>query len=162
MIPMPVAKKLPGLIQTTHLFRMLFGADTVCKSRTASLTARDYAIVASYHDNEGVIKRLLVCDYSFANFAGAALSAIPVATATSAIKAGTVADNILENLAEVMNVAVNLFIDSFGGRLELESVLRVADLSPETLAALQSDHRVRIEVAIPKYGSGKVDLISIV
>jgi hypothetical protein len=141
---------------------MLFGADTVCKSRTALLTARDYAIVASYNDNDGLIKRLLVCDYSFANYAGAALSAIPLATASSAIKAGTVADNILENLAEVMNVAVNLFIDSFGGRLELESVLRVADLSPETQALLLADNRAKIEVAIPRYGSGRVDLISVV
>ena len=159
---MPVAKKLPGLIQTTHLLKMLFGHDTVCKSRTAPLSSRDYAIVASYIDNEGVIKRLLACDLAFANSAGAALSAIPSSAASSATRAGTVADNILDNLSEVMNVAVNLFTDSFGGRLELQSVLRVVDLSSETQAALLSDHRVKVEVAIPKYDIGKVDLISVV
>lgn len=157
----PVVKKLPSLFDSRHLFTMLFGPDTVCTSRKIALTSEECAIVASYHDNQGVIKRLLVCDLAFANSAGAALSAIPPTAANNATKAGRVDNNILDNLSEVMNVAVNLFTDSFGARLELASVSRLADVAPQVQAALTSVQRVKVDVAIPRYDLGRVDLIAV-
>jgi len=154
-------KRLPCANDTRHLLTMLFGTDTTVALRKAPILSSEAAIVAVYHDNEGALKRLLVCDLAFANSAGAALSVIPPGSALSAIKAGQVPDNILDNLIEVMNVAVNLFTESFGGRLELVSVLRRADLPPETVAALESPQRTKIDVAIPRYEKGRVDLISI-
>ena len=127
-----MATTLPSLDDVTGLLTMLFGPETICKSGKASLPPQSCAIVATYHDNDGTIKRLLTCDLAFANSAGAALSMIPPGAASDATKSGQVPDNILANLSEVMNIAVNLFIDSFGGRLELASVSRLSDLTPET------------------------------
>jgi len=152
---------LPGLTDVTHLFTMLFGHETACKARKSPLSRQEGAIVASYLDNCGEIKRLISCDIAFANSAGAALSAIPAGAANDATKSGEVPENILANLLEVMNVAVNLFTESFGGRLELGSVSRLSDLSPETQAALASIQRVKLDVAIPRYDMGRVDLIAI-
>ena len=154
-------KKLPCVFEAKHLFHMLFGPDTVCNQRKTLLATEHCAVVATYSDNSGAIKRLLACDLAFANSAGAALSAMPPAAANGATKTGKIADNILENLTEVMNVAVNLFTDSFGARLELVSVKRLNDLSPDTLAALASAQRVKMDVGIPRYELGRVDLVAV-
>ena len=129
-----MATALPSLTEVTHLFTMLFGHDTVCKPRKTFLSQTEGAIVASYFDNDGTIKRLLTCDVAFANSAGAALSAIPAGAANSATRDGEVPDNILANLLDVMNVVVvNLFTGKLsGGRLELGSAFRLSDLTPET------------------------------
>lgn len=140
---------------------MLFGADTVCKPRKAAIPSSDCVIVASYFDNSGVVHRLVACDLAFANSAGAALSAIPPSVANNATKAGQLADNVIDNLSEVMNIAVNLLVESFGSRLELASMSLLSNLTPETLAALMSDQRVKIDVAIPRYELGRLDLIGL-
>ena len=140
---------------------MLFGSDTVCSLRKVAIPPQECAVVASYTDNEGVVKRLLTCDLAFANSAGASLSAIPAPAAISASKAGRLAENVVENLYEVMNIAVNLLIDSFGARLELASVSRLSELTPELLAALKSDQRVKLDVSIPRYELGRLDLIAV-
>ncbi len=157
----PVAKKLPGLIDSKHLLTMLFGPDTVCTLRKVALAPADCVIVASYHDNNGALQRLVTCDLAFVNSAGAALSAIPPAAANNATKAKRIADNVLDNLSEVMNIAVNMLIESFGARLELASVSRIAEVTPAVLAALSADQRVKIDVTIPRYDMGRLDLISV-
>ena len=159
----PTAKKLPGLIDSKHLLTMLFGAETVCKLRKEPLTPKDCVVVASYRDNNSSVRRLLTCDLAFANSAGAALSAIPAPAANNATKSGKLAENVLENLSEVMNIAVTLLIESFGGRLELASVVLIKDVSPQILAALSApaDQRVKIDVAIPRYEPGRIDLVAV-
>ena len=159
--PMPVVKKLPSLRDATPLLAMLYGAEIVCKPRKAAIPSQDCVIVASYHDNNRVIQRLVTCDLAFANSAGAALSAIPPAVANNATKAGRLDDNVIENLTEVMNIFVNLLVESFGTRLELVSVSLLSNFTPETLAALTSDQRVKIDVTIPRYELGRLDLIEV-
>jgi hypothetical protein len=154
-------KKLPGLIDSKHLLTMLFGSDTVCKLRKDPLVAKDCEFAALYRDNSGSIRRLLSCDLAFANSAGAALSAIPAPTANNATKSGKLADNVVENLSEVMNIAVNLLIESFGGRLELASVKRSHEFTPEIIAALKSDQRAKLDISIPRYETGRLDLIAV-
>ena len=158
---LPLVEKLPGLIESSHLFTMFFGAGTTCKSRKIPLDIDSCAVVATYHDNDGAISRLLVCDVAFANCAGAALTAIPPMVASQATKSGTVADNVYDNLVEVMNVAVNLFTEAFGGRLELGRVVKKAEFDEQIVAALQSTSRVRMDITIPRYETGRVDLIAV-
>lgn len=152
---------LPTLNDVTGLFAMLFGHDTSCKPGKAPLPPDACAIVAIYNDKDGVAKRLLTCDLAFANSAGAALSMIPPGAAADATKAGNVPDNILANLHEVMNIAVNLFSDSFDGRLELAAVARMNELTAETKAALSSKERSTVDVTIPRYVAGRVGLIAV-
>ena len=154
-------RRLPSVREAVPLLTMLFGTDIDCKPRKEPLAAKDCMVVATYSDNTGKIQRLLACDLAFANSAGAALSAIPPAAANNATKAGKLADNVVENLSEVMNVAVNLLIESFGSRLELISVLNVADATPQTIAALSSAQRVKIDITIPRYDVGRLDIISV-
>lgn len=156
-----MATTLPDLKDVSDLFTMLFGEDTLCREGTIPLRPEGCAIVATYCNNDGAVKRLLACDLPFANSAGAALSMIPPGTAGDATKSGAVPDNILANLSEVMNIAVNLFTDSFGGRLELTGVFRIDGLMPEIRAALTSNQRVTVEVTVPRYLRGRVDLIAV-
>ena len=157
----PGSKKLPGLIDSKHLLTMLFGTDTVCTQRKEPISVENCVIVASYQDNEGKLQRLIACDLAFANSAGAALSAIPAAAANRETKAGRFAENILDNLSEVMNIAVNLLNESFGARLELSSVSQSSGLTPEVLNALKSSQKVKIDVTIPRYELGRIDLIAV-
>lgn len=152
---------LPTLNDVSGLFTMLFGGDTTCKPGKALLTPEACAIVASYADSTGATKRLVTCDLAFANSAGAALSMIPPGAANDATKAGSVPDNILSNLHEVMNIAVNLFADNFDGRLELASVSRLSELSAEAKAALTSKERTTVDVSIPRYSAGRVGMIAV-
>ena len=158
--PLP-AKRLPALIDARHLLTMLFGPETTCSLRREAIPADHCVIVACYRDNDGVLRRLLACDLSFANSAGAALSAIPPAVANRETKAGRFADNVLENLSEVMNIAVNLLTESFGARLELASVVPSGELTAEMLSALKSPQKVKIDVSIPRYELGRLDLIAV-
>ena len=157
----PTPKRLPGLIDSKRLLTMLFGGDTECKSRKLAIPTSECIIVASYHDNCGGLQRLVTCDLAFANSAGAALSAIPPVVANNATKAGRLADNVIENLSEVMNIIANLLVESFGTRLELATVSLPNDLTPKMLIALTSDHRVKIDVTIARYDLGRLDLIAI-
>lgn len=152
---------LPSLDAVNKLFTMLFGQGTICKASQTPLGPEACAVVACYRDNNGTTKRLLTCDLAFANSAGAALSMIPPAAANDATKAGHVPDNILANLSEVLNIAINLFTDSFGGRLELAGVSRLSDLPPEAKSALTAKDRATVEVLIPRYAAGQVGLIAV-
>ena len=156
-----MTSSLPSLDDVVGLFTMLFGNETSCKPGKAPLPPDACAIVSAYHDNTGATRRLLTCDLAFATSAGAALSMIPPTAANDAIKSGQVPDNIFANLHEVMNIAVNLFTDSFGSRLELASVSRFSELSSEAKAALTSNERSTVDVAIPRYAAGRIGLVAV-
>lgn len=155
------AKKLPALIDARHLLTMLFGSETVCSLRKEPIPLARCVVVAAYKDNEGKVQRLLACDLPFANSAGAALSAIPPAVANRETKSGRFAENVIENLTEVMNIAVNLLNESFGARLELACMSQPPEFTPEILAGLKSTVKVKIDVAIPRYEVGQIDLIAV-
>ncbi len=152
---------LPTFNDVTSLFTMLFGDRTVCQPSQSPLPGEQAAVIATYGDSTGTIQRVLACDLGFANSAGAALSLIPLGVVNEAIKAGHVPDNILANLHEVLNIAVNLFTDSFGGRLELVDVQRAADVAAALKTVIKAGRAKVIDVSIPRYCSGRVSLISL-
>lgn len=152
---------LPGVSEVSTLFAMLFGSNTACKVSKTPLTLESSVLVATYRDNAGTPRRLLTCDLEFANSAGAALSMIPPAAANDATKAREIPENVLANLHEVLNIAVNLFTETFGGRLELADVRRVAELTPELQSALKSASPATLEIAIPRYAAGRIGLIAL-
>lgn len=151
---------LPSLEEVHGLFVMLFGDNTVCKPGKVPMPSDTAAVIASYRDNTGALKRVLACDLSFANSAGAALSMIPMGIVNDATKAGNVPDNIFANLQEVMNIAVNLFADSFGERLELSIVARTKDVAPEIRDAMKAGQKTTFDISIPRYSAGRVSLIA--
>lgn len=152
---------LPTLNDVSNLFSMLFGDRTVCKSSVSHLPSEQVAVIATYRDNTGTIRRVVACDLHFANSAGASLSLIPPGVANDAIQAGNIPDNILANLHEVMNIAVNLFGDSFHGRLELADVQRAANADISMKASLKSAGAAAFDVTIPRYLTGRVSLMSL-
>lgn len=86
---------------------------------------------------------------------------VPLGVVNDATKKGEVPDNILANLHEVMNIAVNLFTTGFSGRLELADVQRAADVDASLKNAIKSGVSTVIDVSIPRYSSGRVSLISL-
>ena len=152
---------LPALKEVSDLFAMLFGDRTVCKPCQDRIPNEQAAVIATYHDNSGAVRRAVTCDLAFANSAGASLSMIPTGAANDAVKAGVVPDNILANLHEVMNIAVNLFTETFGGRLELVGVQRAVEMEAGVKAAITAGAATSIEVSIPRYSAGRVSLISL-
>ncbi len=161
MITGVTSKKLPDIADVGRLLAMLFGGETRCQSRRQPLMIADAAILAIYHDSDAKLKRAVICDLAFANSAGAALSLISPGVANGATKAKKLADAALDNLSEVMNVAVNLFTESFGGRLELTQVYNCSSQPEELAKALSSNVRTKVDVTIPRYDLGRVDLIAL-
>jgi hypothetical protein len=145
-------------IQVREFATLLFGGDTTVKELTADILPADTGAMACFTNLEGQLRHAIVCDYSFANSAGAALSLITPAFIAQPIKRRQIEDNIADNLREVLNIAVNLFATSDGEGLRLDSIV----LQPRDQTALPtSTARHRFEVAIPRYPAGRIDLLDL-
>jgi hypothetical protein len=119
-------------------------------------------VVAEYVDQSGMVQRVLVCDLSFANKIGAALTMIPPALAEDATASGKIPNNIRDNLHEVLNICVNLFSETVHERLVLYSVKLSSE--PEDHATNQlfdgrPTKHAAFKIDVPNYGTGQIELI---
>ena len=151
---------LPTRENMNHLFTMLFGDETACQPAKAPVPLDPGTVIGIYTDVSGAVRRAVACDLSFASSAGAALSLIPLATVNDAVKSGTLPDNILANLHEVMNISVNLFAESYKERLEFSNLVRFEGLADDAKASLQTGTKVNFDVKFAQYPTGRVSLIA--
>lgn len=109
--------------------------------------------IASYVDDVGAPRGWIACDLACANSCGAALSMIPPRLAAESAAAGTIPDNISDNLHEVLNVCVNLFHLEGHPHVVLGGV--EIELSLDELpAGARPDGWLSWRVEIPKYPAG--------
>lgn len=143
---------LPSRQTMEKLLQCLFGDKVEVRSSAPAPDLSKPYVVASYVDDAGIVRRILVCELALANSMGAAMSMIPACVASEATKEGIIADNIHGNLSEVLNICVNLFTDGQVCRLAF-SKLRVCspnDPMPAITASL------KYALNIPRYAGGSL------
>jgi len=115
-----------------------------------SIECQQFGVLASYVDSDENIKGQILCDLPLAAMLGAALTHIPMGGVEDAIASGRLPENLSDNLAEVLNIAVNLFPHHESSRLVLKDV--VLEGTADQLQSLEST--VKLAVAIQRYGQG--------
>jgi hypothetical protein len=151
---------LPSADSVTHLLKGLLAADVTVRRQTKPIQFAGPVAVAVYVAEDETPSAFLVCDLAAANYLGAALSLILPAVVTEGIKKQTIDSFALENLREVLNVAVNLFTHPRSRRLRLLDLFvssKVRPLPGEVHAALRhASARLDLEVNVSRYGRGCV------
>lgn len=107
------------------------------------------------------ITGLCVCDLAFANVAGAALSMIPAPIALEVIESGEIADNLLDNLGEILNIGSQWFESGDSSRVWLREVSVLPDEVSEDAGALLATATGRLDyrVSIPGYVEGTITFL---
>ena len=152
--------------KAAKLLKMILGRNVTTIEITARpTTPSDTSVVAVYTSPAGDLAGACVCDCALAAYAGAALSLIPVATASESVRAGKLEPMLLENFREVFNIASQLFTSCSTDRVILGSVrlmaeLKVADLNPPDAEIKKlintPSQRLEMEVSVEGYGDGQM------
>ena len=127
-------------------FSDLFGLSFTTKEDT-SLTCDRFGVLASYVDGDGAVKGRILLDLQGAAILGAALTQVPMGAAEDAVDAGSLPDNLCENVEEVLNIAVNVFPAQGSQRLVLKTVTTDAADKPELTDA------VALSLDVQRYGT---------
>jgi hypothetical protein len=144
---------LPAVQDVRELFAMLLRRVVSVSGGPAA--SGPGAVAGVYSDDQGGAGAVAVFDLALAGRAGAALSMIPVGMVAESIRRGQLADNLLDNLAEVLNVANALFNDGSGPHLKLSSVVPIVTGECAPVPSRRLDTCVKIA----GYGVGALSLI---
>lgn len=146
---------LPSVAHTRDLLSQLFGFGVALKEELGPHTLITPSLCGEYFDEAGELRARLFFDLPLANAAGAALCMIPAMQANEATRKGEITENILANDYEIMNICANLFTETIKDRLIFKSVKTCSAGDLKELLPTPELGR-RIEVAIPKYQTGKM------
>lgn len=144
-------------VQVQDIFSLLYGGDTTIRELKTGIDAADRAVVACFVDAEQTLRHLLVCDFPFANSAGAALSLVPAAVVNQAVKRKQLDENLRDNLREVLNICSNLFLTAEGEAVRLDRM----EFSPVNPGGGMACSSQTFEIQIPRYPSGRIELVAI-
>lgn len=124
------------------------------------LARRGPRITAVYLENPDSLISICVCDLAFAAYAGAALLMVPVGTAKECIYSGKCTPELLENVAEILNICRQCF-ESPGHHVGTEQLYPVPEKVPAPIAAVIAapHHRLDLEITIAGYGSGHLSIV---
>ena len=144
----------PKAGSVASMLAMLFGVDELeVGDGDASLPSS--AIGASYVDDEGVLVAMLVADYSFAAFSGAALSMIPKGGAEDMAKDEDLSEGVRANFYEVANICSRLLMNDQSTHIKLAELVEGAALA-DAVGTLEGSAVIGFTVPIPRYGNGKL------
>lgn len=134
----------------------LFGLDINATPGSAG-TPDPLGALATYVDDQKTVRGMMVCDIAGAATLGAALTQIPVGLVKDCIKDKELAGNLRENLAEVLNIAVNLFPSHQSNRLVLREVSYLDEIQmPEDDGSSNVDS---FTIDVARYGSGILQIV---
>ena len=134
---------------------MLFDGDLVVSE---SDSQSDEQFVAVYVDEEEAPGAVVLCDKSFAVYAGAALSMMHPEVAKEMVVETELPQNILDNLHEIMNICTGLIIGESTPHLRLNSVGLVGDTDAVNRIN-DTVNRGDYQVEIPTYGAGALSFL---
>ena len=119
------------------------------------LLGRDVAVVATYVDDAGDVRAVVLLDLALGAVLGAALALVPPPRVAEATASGRVPEDLADNTREVLNVAASLFSCD-----DVHLKLRTVDVAPApaddtAVAFLRRPGRRRdVRVDVPGYGAG--------
>ena len=144
-------------VQVQEIFALLFGGETTIREVRDVLKSEEQAAIGYYVDSDQRVQNVMICDFAFANSAGAALSLVPAGVVQQAVRKKDVDENLRDNLREVFNICANLFLSAEGEAVRLERV----DLLPKTTVQIGSDSPQTFEVLFPRYPHGRIQLLTV-
>ena len=128
---------------------------TAAEEARPVLVGRDVRMVATYADDTGSVRAVVMLDVSLSAVLGAALALVPPHRVASAVEDGAVPADLADNTREVLNIAASLFNC---GDVHLK--LREVAVAPQpvddaTVAFLRRpSRRADRRVDVPGYGAG--------
>lgn len=151
----------PGLNEIATTLNLLLNKDVSVADGTAITTSP--TIAGTYIDENGKLGALVLVDLPLASYAGAALTMIPGNVAATNIKAGTLSDEIGENLHEVFNIMVAFFNQGDVPHIRFSEMHIAPPAFPGEIDAFLSDdvRHADFDVDIAGYGAGKMSLYAI-
>ncbi|WP_437205111.1 hypothetical protein [Planctomicrobium sp. SH664] len=149
------ASTLSRISLVRETFALLLGGETTVKESKSALTPTEVGGLAEYSDQAGAVRHYILCDFAFANTAGAALSMIGPAVIQKAIQRRVVEENVVDNFREVLNIASNLFQTPYLDAPRLSGVHLTTGPAVQLppLVVLES-----FEVQVPRYPLGRITL----
>lgn len=115
--------QLPNSDQMAELLESLYGLEVTPVPQADA----DIRVIAEYTDSDGTPVAWLGCDLVGACRMGSALTQIPPSRVEESVSEQVLADTMQENLFEVCNICVNLFVSSAGSRISFSRLLTESD-----------------------------------
>ncbi len=114
-------------------------------------TAPPGGVVGVYTDDHMALRALVILSLPLAAYGGAAIGLIPVVQAEVAVDDGVLPENLYENIAEVLNVAVSLFNRDDAPHVKLYQAFQPGEALPGDVAkwVLAFVRRLDMELTSP-------------
>ncbi len=153
---------LPPLEEIAELLHSLLDMKIAVEpGQPVQLDQEKPTAVATFVNEAGRVKTVLLCDLEGIIYLGAGMAVMPADLAHEFISSKNIPDNIAEIFQEVINESANLFNKS--GKLHLSpGVLKITpDTLPDKVERLISKpgSRLDIKIEVPGYGTGMISLI---
>ncbi len=124
-------------------------------------TIPDNGYIGTYIDPNGELVALALCDLNISAHTACALTMFPATASQEAITTGSLDENLMGNLGELLNIYSRFFMDDNTPHLKLDKVVHCNDLSDEGKALIASDaERTTLKFNLSDYGDGLITLIA--
>lgn len=151
---MTATANLPQIEQTAKFLADLLGSE-VTASECTDFDSGKVVAFGDFTDDDNATRQFVACDISAAAILGAALTGVPPTMVKETVSAGSVPENLMENLQEVLNISANIFPQSEKHRIALKEVFSDA-AAVENFNACEDTPKVCMTIDVPKYGTGVV------
>jgi hypothetical protein len=151
---------LPEPDEIAVLLRDLVGKAMTSKKCAAAPPIRGAWMVASYATNDGEIAGVVAVDMTLAAHVSAALALIPGGVADESARSGKLAENLKENLHEVLNIC-SRFFNSEGLPRVVLAELKPLPAPPKAAAIIaKPKSSLHVDVTIAGYKGGKMSFFA--
>lgn len=148
---------LPSAAEVSELFSGLLGKDVKVEVGPAPIPSEPL-VVSTYTTNRGDIAAALIADVALAAGIAAGLAMLPKGVVEEAVRTGRLNETLLENYAEVANIASGLFRRVVYGRVALAEVQPPpARSAPGFL--IDDLSRLSLAVTLPGLPRGKLTVV---
>lgn len=153
---------LPALPAIGAMLSDLLSVPVAIKALVPALAQEGTSVAIYRCSTSNDIANVLLCDMGFVAAVGASLSMIPAGVAAEAVRTGRPSEAIVENWAEVVNIASSLYNNASQLHVRLvERHVKPPKLPPEVIAAVQRCKvRIDAEISVKGYGSGKLAMFA--
>jgi hypothetical protein len=153
--------KLPSAADVAKLVSELVGRGVSARAMPGTRPTKE-GIACVLVDDHGTAVAATFSDRAFAAYVGAALALVPRNVAEDALRKGALPANLLENHAEVVNVATALFNGINPVHLRLGGGHVQPGTLPAALASLLAKPTTRLDmdVTVDGYGTGRLLLVA--
>lgn len=156
---------LPAALEVRELLEGLLGRDIEATLGAAPVNPSEPpgAVTGIYVDDQLKLRALAVLDVPLACYVGASIALIPARTAELSVQSEMVASDLLDNTAEVLNVAASLFNPDGAAHLRLDRTYAPREVLPADVQrwVLAYVPRLDVELGVAGYGSGRLSVLVI-